>query len=43
MSMQERDDVEPNTVVNVVQKGYTLNGRLIRPAMVIVSKAPAAN
>jgi len=43
MSMQERDDVEPNTVVNVVQKGYTLNDRLIRPAMVIVSKAPAAN
>ena len=43
MSMQERDDVGPNTVVNVVQKGYTLNGRLIRPAMVIVSKAPAAN
>lgn len=43
MSMQERDDVAPNTVVNVVQKGYTLNGRLIRPAMVIVSKAPAAN
>ena len=37
MSMQERDDVEPNTVVTVVQKGYTLNDRLIRPAMVIVS------
>jgi len=43
MSMQERDDVAPNTVVTVVQKGYTLNGRLIRPAMVIVSKAPVAN
>ncbi|WJW76456.1 nucleotide exchange factor GrpE [Thiohalobacter sp. IOR34] len=41
MSMQERDDVEPNTVVTVVQKGYVLNDRLIRPAMVIVSKAPA--
>ncbi len=40
MSMQERDDVEPNTVVTVVQKGYLLNNRLIRPAMVIVSKAP---
>ena len=37
MSMQPRDDVPPNTVVNVVQKGYTLNGRLVRPAMVIVS------
>ena len=43
MSTQQRDDVEPNTVVTVVQKGYTLNGRLVRPAMVIVSKAPAAN
>jgi len=40
MSMQERDDVEPNTVVTVVQKGYLLHDRLIRPAMVIVSKAP---
>jgi molecular chaperone GrpE len=42
MSLQERADVEPKTVVTVVQKGYTLNGRLIRPAMVIVSKAPTA-
>jgi molecular chaperone GrpE len=33
-------DVEPNTVINVFQKGYTLNGRLLRPAMVVVSKAP---
>jgi molecular chaperone GrpE len=41
MSMQETDDVEPNTVLNVVQKGYTLNGRLVRPAMVVVSKAQA--
>jgi molecular chaperone GrpE len=40
MSIQERTDVPPNTVVTVVQKGYTLHGRLIRPAMVIVSKAP---
>ncbi len=39
MSMQPRDDVPPNTVVNVVQKGYTLNGRVIRPAMVMVSQA----
>ena len=30
-------DVKPNTVINVFQKGYTLNGRLIRPAMVVVS------
>lgn len=41
MSMQERSDVEPNTVVTVIQKGYTLNDRLIRPAMVMVSRAPA--
>ncbi len=33
-------DVEPNTVLNVFQKGYTLHGRLVRPAMVVVSKAP---
>ena len=39
MSVQERADVAPNTVVTVVQKGYMLNDRLIRPAMVIVSKA----
>jgi molecular chaperone GrpE len=42
MSLQEREDVPPNTVVTVVQKGYLLNDRLIRPAMVIVSKAPTA-
>jgi len=41
MSMQEREDVPPNTVVTVVQKGYLLNDRLIRPAMVIVSRAAA--
>ncbi|MCO6413461.1 MAG: nucleotide exchange factor GrpE [Thiogranum sp.] len=41
MSIQEREDVAPNTVVTVVQRGYLLNDRLIRPAMVIVSKAPA--
>lgn len=33
-------DVEPNSVLNVFQKGYTLHGRLVRPAMVVVSKAP---
>ena len=38
MSVQPRDDVPPNTVVVVVQKGYTLNGRLVRPALVIVSQ-----
>ncbi len=39
MSMVPNPEVEPNTVIAVMQKGYTLNGRLIRPAMVIVSKA----
>ena len=38
MSMQPRDDVPANTVVAVIQKGYTLNGRLVRPAMVMVSQ-----
>lgn len=33
-------DVEPNTVLTCFQKGYTLHGRLVRPAMVVVSKAP---
>lgn len=33
-------DAEPNTVLNCFQKGYTLHGRLVRPAMVVVSKAP---
>ncbi|NOY66572.1 MAG: nucleotide exchange factor GrpE [Gammaproteobacteria bacterium] len=41
MSMLESADVAPNTVINVFQKGYRLNGRLIRPAMVVVSKAAA--
>ena len=39
MSMVEQPDAEPNMVVAVMQKGYTLNGRLLRPAMVMVSKA----
>lgn len=41
MSMVENNEVEPNTVVAVMQKGYTLSGRLIRPAMVMVSKSGA--
>ncbi|PVZ12598.1 molecular chaperone GrpE [Pseudomonas sp. URIL14HWK12:I9] len=41
MAMQESAEVEPNTVLKVFQKGYQLNGRLLRPAMVVVSK-PAA-
>ena len=38
MSMQEVEGVAPNTVTGVMQKGYTLNERLIRPALVMVSK-----
>jgi molecular chaperone GrpE len=43
MSMIENPDVAPNTVIAVMQKGYELNGRVIRPAMVMVSKAPTAS
>jgi molecular chaperone GrpE len=39
MSMVPAEGVAPNTVVAVMQKGYSLNGRLVRPAMVMVSKA----
>ena len=39
MTQQPSAEVPPNTVTAVFQKGYTLNGRLIRPAMVVVSKA----
>ncbi|MBX9912790.1 MAG: nucleotide exchange factor GrpE [Pseudomonadaceae bacterium] len=42
MAMQESAEVEPNTVLKVFQKGYLLNGRLLRPAMVVVSKAAAS-
>ncbi|RTZ16163.1 nucleotide exchange factor GrpE [Vibrio aquaticus] len=38
MSIQESPDHEPNSVMFVMQKGYELNGRVIRPAMVMVSK-----
>ncbi len=39
MAMQVVEGAAPNTVVNVFQKGYVLNGRLLRPAMVLVAKA----
>jgi molecular chaperone GrpE len=42
MSMVENAEVEPNTVIAVMQKGYLLNERLIRPAMVMVSKGGEA-
>lgn len=41
MTMLDNPDVEPNTVLFVMQKGFTLNGRLLRPAMVAVSKGVA--
>lgn len=40
MSLVESTDVAPNHICQVVQKGYRLHGRLLRPAMVIVAKAP---
>jgi molecular chaperone GrpE len=39
MAMQVVEGAAPNSVVNVFQKGYMLNGRLLRPAMVLVAKA----
>jgi molecular chaperone GrpE len=43
MVAQESRDQPVNTVLSVIQKGYSLNGRLLRPARVIVSKAPAGD
>ena len=40
MSVEESQDVPPNCVSKVIQKGYSLNNRLLRPAMVMVAKAP---
>lgn len=40
MTTQPTSEQEPDTVAQVLQKGYSLNGRLIRPARVIVAKAP---
>ena len=38
MTQVPNPDLDPNTIVDVFQKGYVLNGRLVRPAMVVVSK-----
>jgi len=43
MSMQKVEGVAPNTVIAVMQKGYELNGRLVRPAMVMVSKSASVD
>jgi molecular chaperone GrpE len=40
MAVQESQEHPANTVLSVIQKGYSLNGRLLRPARVIVSKSP---
>lgn len=42
MAMQESAEQPAGTVLSVVQKGYQLNGRLLRPARVIVAREPAA-
>ncbi len=39
MALEPSASVEPNSVLKVFQKGYLLNGRLLRPAMVVVSRA----
>jgi len=41
MLAQESATAEPNSVLQVVQPGYELNGRLLRPARVIVAKEPS--
>jgi len=42
VSMQPSTELEPDSVLSVVQKGYSLNGRLLRPAMVVVVAAEAS-
>lgn len=39
VAMVPNPELDPNSVMDVVQKGYVLNGRLVRPAMVVVSQA----
>lgn len=43
IGMLESNTAEPDTVMTVMQKGYTLNGRVLRPAMVMVARAPTGN
>ena len=40
MAMQPSAEQAPGTVLTVVQKGYVLNGRLLRPARVLIARAP---
>ena len=41
MAMEESVEAEPNSVLKVFQCGYSISGRLLRPAMVVVSQAPS--
>jgi molecular chaperone GrpE len=43
MAMQDSATAEPNSVLAVVQLGYSLNGRLLRPARVVIARTPAAS
>lgn len=43
ITTQESDRLDPNTVISVLQKGYRLQDRLLRPALVTVAKAPEKN
>lgn len=43
MTMQDSDEVAPNHVLSVVQKGYQLHQRLLRPAMVVIAKAKGSD
>lgn len=43
MTMVPHPDAEPNTVIDVIQKGFVLNGRLVRPARVVVAAAPPSS
>jgi len=43
MTMVDSQEHEPNTIIDVMQKGYLLNERLVRPAMVVVSSANSGN
>jgi len=43
MTIQESDEIAPNHIVTVIQKGYTIHDRLLRPAMVIVAKPGSGN
>ena len=43
LSMIEEDSVEPNSIIKVIQKGYSILDRTLRPSKVIVSKKPEEN